>query len=109
MRAALATRTPPLCARTWPATAAVPSGASSSAGRARGAWTARALALISRKPGVVSTELARELGLPRFEFKRRVRRLKELGLTESLEVGYRISPRGRALLRSAVGSSRELD
>ena len=31
-------------------------------------------------------------------FKRRVRRLKELGLTESLEVGYRLSPRGRAVL-----------
>lgn len=28
-----------------------------------------------------------------------VRQLKELGLTESLEVGYRLSPRGRALLR----------
>jgi hypothetical protein len=68
----------------------------------RGAWTARALALIAAKPGVVSTELARELGLPRFELKRRVRKLKELGLTESLEVGYRVSPRGRALLRSQV-------
>jgi ribosomal protein S19E (S16A) len=31
-------------------------------------------------------------------FKRRVRQLKELGLTESLEVGYRLSPRGRAVL-----------
>jgi hypothetical protein len=27
-----------------------------------------------------------------------VRKLKELGLTESLLVGYRLSPRGRALL-----------
>ena len=32
-------------------------------------------------------------------FKQRVRRLKELGLTESLEVGYRMSPRGKAYLR----------
>lgn len=32
-------------------------------------------------------------------FKPRVRQLKELGLTESLEVGYRLSPRGRAVLR----------
>jgi hypothetical protein len=30
-------------------------------------------------------------------FKRLVRKLKELGLTESLTVGYRLSPRGRAL------------
>jgi hypothetical protein len=27
-----------------------------------------------------------------------VRKLKALGLTESLEVGYRLSPRGRAYL-----------
>jgi ribosomal protein S19E (S16A) len=31
-------------------------------------------------------------------FKLRVRRLKELGLTESLPKGYRVSPRGRAFL-----------
>jgi hypothetical protein len=31
-------------------------------------------------------------------FKRNVRKLKELGLTESLDIGYRLSPRGRALL-----------
>jgi hypothetical protein len=31
-------------------------------------------------------------------FKADVRKLKELGLTESLEVGYRLSPRGRAVL-----------
>lgn len=31
-------------------------------------------------------------------FKTRVRRLKALGLTESLETGYRIFPRGKALL-----------
>jgi hypothetical protein len=28
-------------------------------------------------------------------FKTNVRKLKELGLTESLEVGYRLSPRGK--------------
>jgi len=32
-----------------------------------------------------------------------VRKLKELGLTESLEVGYRLSPRGRALLERLGG------
>ena len=30
-----------------------------------------------------------------------MRKLKALGLTESLEVGYRLSPRGRAFLRRA--------
>jgi hypothetical protein len=37
-------------------------------------------------------------------FKRRVRQLKELGLTESLEVGYRLSPRGRAVLEHILGN-----
>ncbi len=31
-------------------------------------------------------------------FKLNVRKLKALGLTESLEVGYRLSPRGRTVL-----------
>lgn len=38
------------------------------------------------------------LGQERTPFKRRVRRLKELGLTESLRVGYRLSPRALAYL-----------
>ncbi len=45
-----------------------------------------------------SAELALALGEERPRLKRRVRQLKELGLTESLEVGYRRSPRGSALL-----------
>jgi hypothetical protein len=36
-------------------------------------------------------------------FKANVRKLKSLGLTVSLEVGYRLSPRGRALLESEAG------
>lgn len=35
---------------------------------------------------------------PTVTFKRNVRKRKELGLTESLEVGYGLSPRGRRLL-----------
>lgn len=62
-------------------------------------WTRPTLELIKNRPAVVSTELAAELGLPRPDFKIRVRRLKALGLTESLEVGYRLSPRGEAYLR----------
>lgn len=61
-------------------------------------WALPTLELIGRRPGVVSTELAPELGLERLPFKARVRRLKALGLTESLAVGYRLSPRGQALL-----------
>lgn len=61
-------------------------------------WTREALRLIERNPGVVSTELAAEVGQERAYFKIRIRRLKALGLTESLEVGYRLSPRGAAYL-----------
>jgi hypothetical protein len=37
-----------------------------------------------------------DLGVAVEVLKRRVRRLKELGLTESLGTGYRLSPRGEA-------------
>jgi hypothetical protein len=63
-------------------------------------WAFRTLALIAEQPGVVSTVLARQIGMERFAFKAKVRRLKALGLTISLEVGYRLSPRGAAYLRS---------
>ena len=61
-------------------------------------WARPILELIAGHPGVVSTELAASMGLERARFKQRVRRLKALGLTESLEVGYRLSPRGEAAL-----------
>ena len=48
--------------------------------------------------GTVSTVLAERVGTDRPLFKQRVRRLKSLGLTESLDVGYRLSPRGEAVL-----------
>ena len=54
--------------------------------------------MIAASPGVVSTVLADQVGMDRPTFKRRVRQLKELGFTESLEVGYRLSPRGEAYL-----------
>lgn len=63
-----------------------------------GPWTRDVLRLIVARPGVVSTQLAEELGRERQELKTDVRKLKNLGLTESLQVGYRISPRGQALL-----------
>ena len=43
--------------------------------------------------------LAKQAAMDLATFKRRVRRLKELGLTESLEIGYRLSPRGAAVLQ----------
>jgi hypothetical protein len=63
-----------------------------------GPWTAAFLAQIAERPGVNSTYLAEALGWDRPEFKLQVRRLKALGLTISLRVGYRLSPRGEAYL-----------
>jgi hypothetical protein len=65
---------------------------------ARLEWAAPVLRIIAENPGVVSTDLASRLGLDRARFKERVRRLKAHGLTESLKVGYRLSPRGAAVL-----------
>src|SRR5262245_2967957 len=61
-------------------------------------WATRYLQLIADQPAVVSHVLARQVQVEVPPFKRRVRQLKELGLTESLEVGYRLSLRGRAVL-----------
>ena len=58
------------------------------------------------QPGIVSRVLARRADADVPLFKRRVRQLKELGLTESLEVGYRLSPRGRAVLDCLVSDPR---
>jgi len=63
-----------------------------------GPWTRQALELIDCNPAVVSTVLAAEMGIERPVFKIDIRKLKESGLTESLEVGYRLSPRGKRLL-----------
>jgi len=61
-------------------------------------WADPVLRIIGQHPGVVSTTLAAQLGMDRADFKPRVRRLKTLGLTESLKVGYRLSPRGAAFV-----------
>jgi hypothetical protein len=63
-----------------------------------GPWTRATLALIEANPARRAPDLAAELGRETAPFKRDVRKLKELGLTESLEIGYRLSPRGIALL-----------
>ena len=63
-----------------------------------GPWTAAVLEAIRDRPGVRAPDLAASLGSATQPFKRDVRKLKELGLTESLEVGYRLSARGSAFL-----------
>jgi hypothetical protein len=63
-----------------------------------GPWAVTTLRLIADRPGQRAPDLAVLLGRETLPFKRDVRRLKELGLTESLPVGYRLSPRGQAVL-----------
>jgi hypothetical protein len=61
-------------------------------------WTRATLEVIAARPAVRAASLCRDLGQERDPFKLNVRKLKALGLTESLEVGYRVSPRGQSLL-----------
>ena len=67
-------------------------------GRRTGPWTRTILRLIEANPAVRAPDLAASLGRETKAFKLDVRKLKELGLTHSLDVGYELSPRGRALL-----------
>jgi hypothetical protein len=66
----------------------------------RGPWTATTLDLIHERPGVRAPDLAASVGRDTVSFKIDVRKLKALGLTESLLVGYRLSPRGHAYLET---------
>jgi len=67
-----------------------------------GPWTRAVLELIRERPGVRAPGLAASMGRETKPFKADVRKLKELGLTESLEVGYRLSPRGKTVTRAAA-------
>ena len=63
-----------------------------------GPWTREVLAVIAARPGTPAVELAASFGREKMPFKLDVRKLKELGLTESLRPGYRLSPRGESVL-----------
>jgi len=64
-----------------------------------GPWTQRTLEVIRLYPGVRAGDLCGHVGQAIERFKPNVRKLKSLGLTESLEIGYRLSPRGIAFLK----------
>ena len=70
-------------------------------GRRTGPWTREILRLIASRPTVRAPDLAESLGRETIRFKTDVRKLKELGLTHSLPVGYELSARGRAYLDQA--------
>ena len=73
---------------------------------AAGSWTARVLAAIEAHPGVVSRTLAERLGCETDWLKPQVRKLKSLGLTISLQIGYELSPRGGVVLNRLRGEGR---
>ena len=74
---------------------------------AYGAWTRETLDLIDLHPTVRAPDLAARVGRETADFKKDVRKLKELGLTESLDIGYRLSPRGRAVVDAGLDAPRE--
>lgn len=63
-----------------------------------GPWTRESLRLIELHPAVRAPDLAAMVGRETRPFKLDIRKLKNLGLTESLRIGYQLSPRGRAYL-----------
>jgi len=65
-----------------------------------GPWTSQTLRLIQSKPATRAADLAASLNRETAPFKLDVRKLKNLGLTHSLEVGYELSPRGTAYLNT---------
>jgi len=64
----------------------------------RGNWTQLYLQMIHDQPNTHAAILAEQIGLTIPTFKPWVRKLKALGLTESLRPGYRLSPRGKKVL-----------
>jgi hypothetical protein len=67
------------------------------------AWTAAVLGSIAEQPGTRAGDLAPRSGWATQRFKSQVRKLKAQGLTESLGVGYRLSPRGEDYIARVRG------
>lgn len=64
-----------------------------------GDWSLQYLQLIHDQPNIHAQILADSVDLDKLKFKAKVRRLKALGLTESLRPGYKLSPRGQKVLK----------
>jgi len=69
--------------------------------RSAAPWTGRVLALIEAHPATRAGDLAPVMGWDTPKFKSNVRRLKALGLTQSLEVGYRLTELGARVVEGA--------
>lgn len=71
---------------------------------AHGAWTRAVLEMVRDQPAVRAPDLASQMNRDVPGFKIDVRKLKNLGLTISLGVGYRLSPRGELVLKKLAKS-----
>ena len=67
--------------------------------RSAAPWTRQYLDVFSVNEAVRAADLCIQVNFEKAAFKLNVRKLKALGLTESLGTGYRLAPRGRAVLK----------
>lgn len=67
---------------------------------ARTPWARTTLTRIRHEPGITAATLSEGLAFGKDSLKRRIRALKEQGLTRSLRVGYELSERGHAYARA---------
>lgn len=65
-----------------------------------GAWTITTLRLVEKYPARRPVDLAASQRRDVMLFKRDLMKLKQAGVIEMLEVGFRISPRGRAVIEA---------
>ncbi len=67
-----------------------------------GVWTVKVLKSLLEAPGQTAQWHSLKLNMDKEWLKLNIRKLKNLGLTISLEKGYEISPRGKDVLRRLI-------
>ncbi len=65
----------------------------------QGLWTKKVLLAIKENPKLRAVDLAKLTGFEKQWLKLNIRKLKNLGLTISHEVGYELSPLGKSLVK----------
>ena len=71
-----------------------------------GEWTQKILIAIQSQPHLPAGELAKHTGFDKEWLKVNIRKLKKIGLTISLQIGYELSPRGKAVLEYLKGETK---
>jgi hypothetical protein len=66
--------------------------------KTRGPWVMKVMKLIKQYPERRAAELAEIMQMDKLDFKVNVRKLKNLGLTISHEIGYSLSPLGEVIM-----------